>query len=239
MVSQALVDDLLQRGELVLLVETDTSVPDVWRSCGKLPGVAAFTLDLDNVDGWIVLSTTIFKHPQHVVVINTAARNQQGIVAYGPLLQKALSKLNRRLVTLWVINRQRDSLELLEDYLAVLTESVTHVVRNGYFGPTAKFELYNASPYRKRIEANGGQSLTFPDLADRVCDQLYTQRLAIAQALDDEAERIDFGSRIELERWREEVRALFAEIVSEPLQAGGPPHEATGHRESTAERGTV
>lgn len=233
MVSQALVDDLLQRGEPVLLVETDTSVPDVWRACGKLPGVTAITLDLDDIDGWIALSTALSEHPRQVGVVNTAARNQPGIVAYGPVLNRALSKLNRRLVTLWVINRQRDSLELLEDYRKVLAGSLTHVLRNGYFGPTDKFELYNASPHRKAIEADGGESLTFPDLADRVCDRLYTERLAIAEALDDAAARIDFGSRIELERWREEVRALFDAIVppalsSRALHGSGGETRATG-----------
>ena len=59
MVGEALMDDLLQRGLPVLLVETDISVPDVWRAYQNVSGVQALTLDLDEVDGWIVLSTTL------------------------------------------------------------------------------------------------------------------------------------------------------------------------------------
>lgn len=214
MVGEALMDDLLQRGLPILLVETDISVPDVWRAYQNVSGVRALTLDLDEVDGWIVLSTTLSQHPHHVVVINTAARNDRGIVAHGPLLTKALAKLNRPLVTLWVINRQRDSLELLEDYLKIMPDAQTHVVRNGHFGPTEKFELYNTSPHRQRIEARGGRSLTFPDLADRVSDALRLGRLAISTALDEQRnDGLDFGGRIELERWREQTRLVFDAIV--------------------------
>ena len=217
---EALVNDLLQRGWPVLLVETDISVPDVWRAYANMPGVAAMTLDLDDVDGWIALGTALSQHPRHVVAINTAARNDRGIVRYGSMLTKALAKLRRPLITLWVINRQRDSLELLEDYLRLLPDGLVHVIRNGHFGPSGKFELYNESPYRRRIEARGGRSLTFPDLADRVSDALRTGRLAIAQALDEENEAIDFGSRIELERWCEETRAVFDEIMPPAVRAG-------------------
>ena len=95
MVGEALMDDLLQRGLPVLLVKPISR----YRTCGgptKTYRVSRpLTLDLDEVDGWIVLSTTLSQHPHHVVVINTAARNDRGIVAHGPLLTKALAKLNR------------------------------------------------------------------------------------------------------------------------------------------------
>ena len=54
-------------------------------------------------------------------------------------------------------------------------------------------------------------------------DALRLGRLAIARALDEREARLDFGSRIELERWRDGARALFDEIV--PPLAGGPSDE--------------
>ena len=126
----------MQRGARVLLVETDISVPDVWRAYEHVPGVEGLTLDLDDVDGWIVRGTTLSRHPGWVAVVNTAARNDRGIVSHGSMLTRALAKLGRPLVTLWVINRQRDSLELLDEYLRVMPDALTHVIRNGHFGPT-------------------------------------------------------------------------------------------------------
>ena len=140
--------------------------------------------------------------PDSTVVLNTAARNNTGVSTYGETLNSTLAELKRKLVTLWVINRQRDSLELLKGYMDALPNAAVHVVRNGYFGEEKKFELYNSSKLRKEVEERGGQSVTFPDLADRVSDDLYSKRLSIARA----ATELPLGNRAELLRWRGEVR---------------------------------
>lgn len=51
-------------------------------------------------------------------------------------------------MTLWVINPQRDSLELLKEYMEAVPDGSVHVVRKGYFGGEEKFELYNDSRMR-------------------------------------------------------------------------------------------
>jgi hypothetical protein len=93
-----------------------------------------------------------------------------------------LEDLNRRLVVLWVINRQRAPLELLKDFVSAMPDAFVHVVRNCYFGEERKFELFNTSKIREAIEQRGRKSLTFPDLADRVAHDLYSKRLAIVRA---------------------------------------------------------
>ena len=55
----------------------------------------------------------------------------------------------------------------------------------------------------------GGKSLNFPDLADRVSDDIYTKRLSIARA----ATELPLGNRAEVTRWRRECRKMFGEIV--------------------------
>src|SRR5689334_16938493 len=106
LVSMALVDHLLESGESVLLVESDTSNPDVWKAYND--AVDAHLLDLDEADGWIELVNLCDSAPKSVAVVNTAARNNRGVSAYGETLNSTLADLKRRLVTLWVINRQRD-----------------------------------------------------------------------------------------------------------------------------------
>lgn len=117
--------------------------------------------------------------------------------------------MQRTLRTLWVINRQRDSLELLKEYLDALPSTVVHVVRNGYFGDERKFELYNSSKIRKTIEAADGKSLTFPDLADRVSDDLYSNRMSISKALTE----LPIGNRAELTRWRNQMHKVLGEVI--------------------------
>jgi hypothetical protein len=85
-----------------------------------------------------------------------------------------------------------------------------HVVRNGHFGDERQFELYNQSKIKATIEQRGGRSLMLPDLADRVADDVYSQRIALNVA----AKSLPIGNRAELVRWRAEVRKLFTALHS-------------------------
>jgi hypothetical protein len=110
----------------------------------------------------------------------------------------------------WAINRHRDGIELLKDFMDAMPECRVHVLRNLYFGDESKFELYAASKaVRPRIESAGGKALNFPDLADRVADDLYKDRMTIAAAV----ENLPLGNRAELRRWRAAVGKMLAEIV--------------------------
>jgi hypothetical protein len=144
------------------------------------------------------------------VVVNTAARSNAGVVKFGNTLGTSLPELGKSLVGLWAINRQRDSLELLKDFMDAMPTCRLHVLRNLYFGEESKFELYAASKtLRPRVENAGGKSLNFPDLADRVADDLYKERLTIKVAV----EKLPLGNRAELRRWRTAVGQMLAEIV--------------------------
>ncbi|AMM18807.1 protein mobD (plasmid) [Burkholderia sp. PAMC 28687] len=211
-VTMATVDYLQSLGETVLLIESDTSNPDVYKAYQQ--STRAELLNLDEADGWIQLVNLCDAEPDCVVVVNTAARNNKGVSAYGETLNSTLAELKRKLVTLWVINRQRDSLELLKQYRDAFphsTNTAVHFVRNGYFGDEAKFELYNGSKTHEAIEERGGLSVTFPDLADRVSDDLYSKRMSIAVA----AQELPIGNRAELNRWRAEVKKSLQGIVDE------------------------
>jgi hypothetical protein len=209
LVTMATVDYLQDKGEKVLLIESDTSNPDVWKSYKD--STNAELVNLDEADGWIHLINLCDSNPDSIVVINTAARNNKGVSAYGETLNSTLAELKRKLVTLWVINRQRDSLELLKEYMDAVSNAAVHVVRNGHYGEEKKFELYNGSKLRAAVEERGGQSVTFPDLADRVSDDVYIKRLSIATALKE----LPLGNRAELARWRGEVKKILAGIIHE------------------------
>ena len=94
--------------------------------------------------------------------------------------------------------------------MSAIPHAEVHVVRNGYFGDGKKFELYNASKVRETVEGRGGKSITLPELADRVADDIYVKRLSLAAA----AKSLPIGNRAELGRWRGEVRKVLAEVVA-------------------------
>ena len=208
MATMATVDYLQQQGESVLLIESDTSNPDVWKPYKDSADTALINLDV--ADGWIELVNTCERNPDSVVVINTAARNGKAVVAHGNILNSALTELKRKLVTLWMINTQRDSLELLNEYMTAMPNADVHVVRNGHFGKENEFVLYNKSSTRASVEERGGKSVTFPELARRVTNDIFIQRLSIAAALQE----MPMGNRAELYRWRYEVKKVLEAVFS-------------------------
>jgi hypothetical protein len=207
MMTMATLDYLIERGEPVALIETDTSNHDVWNAYHEHIPTGLF--DLDEADGWIDFVNTCSAQRDRTVVVNTAARNNIAVRQHGETLNASLDELGAKLLTLWVINRQRDGLELLEEFIAAVPKAGVHVVRNGHFGDEKKFELYNQSKIKTAIEERGGKSLTLPDLADRVADDLYSQRIALSVA----AKSLPIGNRAELGRWRSQVRRVLDEVV--------------------------
>jgi hypothetical protein len=208
LVAMAVVDLLQRTGRSDMhLIDCDNSNPDVWKAYRDT--VSAELVDLDSADGWIQLVNTCSEHVDKIIVINTAARNNGAVRQFGGTLDSTLEELKSTLVALWVINRQRDALELLRDFMGAMPTAHVHVVRNSYFGDEQKFELYNSSKVREVVEQRGGKSVTFPDLADRVVDDLYSKRLPIERA----AASLPLGNRAELLRWRSAVQRAFADVL--------------------------
>ena len=203
--SMSLLDYASTQHKYVKLIDADVNNPDVWRCYGRAAEGEVF--DLNDVDGWIRLVNLCDATPFKTVVVNTPAQSNASIAKHAQILLDSLRELARPLVTFWVINRQRDSLELLKQYMETMPGGVIHVVKNGYFGDEHKFELYRESPLREVLEKNGGKNLYLPDLADRVTDELYGKRTTLAEA----AQQFKLGDRAELQRWRNQVAALFAE----------------------------
>jgi CobQ/CobB/MinD/ParA nucleotide binding domain len=208
---------LRELGKKLLVVETDTSNPDVYRTLERDPeeapgeaidGIVMITAKLEGANGWVDLVNAIGDHPERTVVINTAARTNLAVKAYGKTLVGVLPELGRELVAFWVINRQRDSMDLLAEHLEVFGSCTTHVVRNGHAGREEDFELYNGSKLRSRIEKAGGRSLLLPDLADRVADAIYSESCPISRALVE----MPIGNRAELRRWWGECVSNFQPV---------------------------
>ena len=205
--TMAVLDYLGSKQQMAKLVDADSSNPDVFKSYNR--ALESEQVDLDDVEGWIQLVNICDSPSFKTVVVNTPARNNDGVRKHGAVLTGALKELARPLVTLWIINRQRDSLDLLAEYLALTAgHGVVHVVQNGYFGEEKKYELYQASAIRDRVAGQNGKTIFLPDLADRVTDELYSKRITLAQA----AGQMKIGDRVELQRWRASVAEMLGSI---------------------------
>ena len=193
----ALVDYFTDKGPL-LLVETDTANPDVFKAHADDNLVVPKQADLDTPEGWIELVNLCDEYKQYPVIINSAARNEKGIRNYCDTLKGSMDELCREMMIFWMINRQKDSLELLKSFMEYFKNTPLYVWRNLHFGEEEKFELYNSSNLKKQLESSGGVSKNFPGLADRVADKLYSGRRSVKIALKE----LPLGDKAELKRWR-------------------------------------
>lgn len=97
--SFALVDYLLNRNANVLLVDTDTDNPDVFKAHKELalPNLLCRLNCLDDADGWADLLDTVQNYPDHAVVINAAARTKTSTASYGSIMKEVLREMPREL----------------------------------------------------------------------------------------------------------------------------------------------
>ena len=201
-----LADFLTQyRKRKILLIESDTSNPDVGKTFVNNEDVEVIFLPLDDADGWIEL-VNYSAESEKDIVINSAARSIEAIEKFAGTLTGSLEELHRNLTSFLVINRQRDSIELLKLYMDVVPGEL-HIVRNTFFGAPEKFELFNNSKIKAEAEKRG-TTIDCPDLADRVADDLYSGRLSIAKAVLE----MPLGNRAELKRWRSIAWKMFDDI---------------------------
>lgn len=212
-VSNALIHFLIDKNDEFLIVDADTSNPDVAKAYNKdSEGIKEImTINLDSADGWIELINVCDTNRDTTIVVNTPARTRDAVNSYNEILKNSIDELGRTFVTIWVINRQRDSVELLKEYAQTMQHEkmLIHVFRNLYFGDSSKFELYNKSQTREFIEKRGGKSLDFPDVADRVTDQMSQQRMTIRKAMKE----LSIGDRAELIRFVSAAKKVFEEIA--------------------------
>lgn len=67
------------------------------------------------------------------MVINAAARTKTSTASYGDIMKEALREMQRELTVFWIINRHRDSIELLHSFQEVFTDVPIHVCPESVF----------------------------------------------------------------------------------------------------------
>ena len=194
----------------VCYIESDDSNPDTFKAVHDSAGVHAEVCNLDNEDGYVRLVNTMGTRSNVPVVVNTAARATAALIEHGGLLAAAAQEQARKLVMLWVINRQRDSLELLRAWLdSKQAYSSVYVVRNLYFGAPEKFDRYNSG--RLKTEITG--TLDLPEITSELADYITDRRLAFWTERDRDGERLSLGYRLAMNSWRRRYRKAFAAML--------------------------
>ncbi|MGC9129157.1 MAG: hypothetical protein ACP5GA_10580, partial [Acidithiobacillus sp.] len=191
-----------EKGEQIVLVESDDSNPDAYKALNGI--VPCEICNMDDEAGYIKLGNIIEANGKACLVVNTAARATAGMVQHGGIIVDVARELKRDLVMLWPINRQRDSLELLNDFVEnAQGYTAIYAVLNTYFGDPKNFARFHASKLKTRI-----RFLEFPALNDLLADKLVDNRLALSNA----DAKLQIAERSALRRYREAAKQAF-EVV--------------------------
>ena len=200
----ALIDYLDNIGKKIFVIDADTSNPDVGIIIESSGGKVEYR-DLDLDTGWIKLLNDCEEHRNCDVVINSAARSEHAMNRFIHSLTSALPDLKRTLVIYWVLNHQRYSVELLENFMEIIgtskTPCVVHAVKNEYFGRAENFGYFDSSDIKSQITEGGGSIITLPRLDDINISEIMNNQMSIAKAM----KKLPFGNRHFLDSWRSRV----------------------------------
>ena len=200
---------LRTNGEQVILVEADDSNSEAYKLYQNVDGVTCLALDLDRHDGWMALCDIAEENRHSYIVVNTGARMKDEVKQSITFFTDCLESLNRDLVVFWMMNAQKDSVELLNSYLPYASKLRLYAVRNLFFAVAEKFETYNASKHvRPTVEKTGG-TIDFPVLVERLVHRLYTDRVPPHEICTSGK----MSDRIEMQRWLARVQGPILEAV--------------------------
>jgi hypothetical protein len=229
LVSMALVDYFRRTfpEDKILLIETDSSNPDVGRLY-KVPDGMPIKKEREGVDiegihldeqekGWLLMCDAIEDTDAKYIAVNSMAASNLAIQAQGSLFEDSVKRLNiDNFNVFWVMNRNKDSTTLLRDFLSHIKSAAVYPILNLYFGQEDEFAFYRSSlDIQQMIKERGGRELLFPNMNDLIADKLYTDETNFEELLstDEKAvHRLKVGMRTSLERWLYKVKQIFDEI---------------------------
>lgn len=213
--AKALLDYFQTRDANPHLVETDAGNPDVYRAYSK--NVPSLLVDLSREDGWVDLLNEVDSWPAVPIVVNTAARAHENIELHAPLLQEAINA-GIRVTWLFMLGRQRESMEILAKHLRYAV-GTTHAVLNGFYGTRKEFEIYDKSQSKTVVDKQGGKVLWLPPLSQKLNYEIDFARQTFAEAYDHGR----LGDKAALTFWRAKVAeafdALFVAVSEEKAAA--------------------
>ena len=231
MVTMCIVDYFAhEKKRSILLIDGDAANPDVYRQYDKSKpngdeescdsgnphagkeGVSRKMIPLgDEEEEWTDLVEECENAADSDVIVSTPAGHVQRLVQADTYFSAAVEELNRRAVLLWVINGQRDCVELLRQYLDNRpSNAVTvHVVRNA--GLARRFDLFNNTNTAQMVTNAGGKIITLPKIVRQVTDRMYSGRRETLREIA-EGRSIPVAERAAARRFRRCVWPLLDDL---------------------------
>jgi len=221
--AEAFADYLLEKKSLKpIIIDADPRNPDVSRMFSDT-SATIHQINLRLKDGWLELIDVLNEaHAATPIIISLPAGIGDFTRSYSALFHEGLHQIGRKVTLFWVINRDKDSVNLLrlalQDFKDVVEASV--VVKNLYWsgGDPSKFVRWQDSQTRKDFIENGGLEIELPELHDRVTDTIFNSTEHNGKSPFRKimmAPTLRLSDRIELTRWIKDIDATFDALLQE------------------------
>lgn len=210
------------------VVDGDLGNSDVCGDGGidaKRLGGPAEILDLKTVDGWATLANKLEKHvgsfdkvegEYRVVISMPAGVGHAMFDGSKPVVHEIMKAINA--VPVWVLNRTIESVTALEKRVSENPNSYGHglVVKNTFFGPADKFEVWNSSEIAQTLD--GWTECNFPELYAMANLAVGRQPFWIAgnQGIGDKHRKLGIGEKLALNAWRRSTWEALAPVEGIP-----------------------
>lgn len=165
-------DWLLKLGAPIAAVDADTRNADVHRMFkGTMPVLHA---NLREHTGWMDLLDFLVANPTAITVVSLPAGIGDTMKKEAPAFIQNVKMLNRDLGLMWVMNRQADSVNLLNQALGHISAALSFkvAVKNLMYGESERFIRWDNSQTKKKFEATGGITIDLTELHERTVDKL-------------------------------------------------------------------
>lgn len=209
-VCRSFLDWGMERGIPSYCVDVDTRNPDVFRVFESFIPTEQIGLKTEN--GWANLIDRCAEMVEtHNIVVNLPGGIGDEEEKHKDAFLEAARQIGIPVVTFWVINRGKDSVNQLRHQLENnLAEGMSRMVCvcNQHWAPEGEpFDIWEASKTRQMFEERGGVSINFPALSERVVTALDKSNLPYSKAFADGF----FGAwdSVTLRKWKAQTSALF------------------------------
>ncbi len=211
--SSILIDCLSRIGRDVVIIDTDTSNPDVYRAHHKK--FPCFLQKIDTVSDWADFLTLLDEHSNKDVVIteenkdddfekhiivNMGARNQESIQSWG----ETIKEISEDICVFFMLNNQKDSILLLKEYTKVIEPKYIVPTKNHFFGDQNAFSLYDNCETKKLFSREFYIEEVIPSAANK----FYTDRIPLSEIPD----ALNVGDRIFFQRWLKDTKKRLNEL---------------------------
>jgi hypothetical protein len=170
--SCTILDWLLAGKQTVAAVDGDTRNPDVERMfCDSIPVLKA---NLRIHTGWMDMIDFMVANPAAIIVVSMPAGIGDTMKKEAAAFINNAEMLGRPLGLVWVMNRQADSVNLLNQALGLIGSALKFkvAVKNLMFGESDKFLRWDGSNTKKQFEKTGGVTIDLTELHERTVDKL-------------------------------------------------------------------